>query len=136
MWRHVYTFNDFFFDDDPVLGDNRLPGVPKHIYITEVRLNGGLQGENGWHIGVDKRWVPDGAWTDYSNTTRAPGYAIFGVKAGYSLNDRIELFFSAENITNKRYISNISTEFLSDADSRIFTPGQGRAFFGGITVKL
>src|SRR3546814_16161192 len=33
----AYTYSDFFFDDDAIYGDNRIPGVPKHYLRAELR---------------------------------------------------------------------------------------------------
>ena len=32
----TYTFNDFHFDGDPVYGDNRIGGLPIHVYEAEL----------------------------------------------------------------------------------------------------
>src|SRR3546814_7545681 len=65
--RQVYQLNDFRFRDDAQYGDNRLPVVPKHQYRAELRL-----GTDTFSVTPNIEWTPKGAWTDYSNTTRAP----------------------------------------------------------------
>ena len=138
-WRHIYTFNDFFFASDPAglggavsLDGNRLAGVPEHVYVSELRVD-----HDRWYLAFNFRWVPDGPFADFANTTHVPGYELFGITAGVDLADGVRLFGSVENLTDEVYISNVSTVADQAAqDGRIFTPGQGRAFFGGLTVTF
>jgi len=144
-WRNIYTFNDFYFDENPsaLIGSgleganfdgNDLAGVPKHVYITELRI----EDEDKWYFGANLRWIPEGAFVDYANSIKVPSYALVGLTAGYDISENIKLFASAENLFDKNYISNVSTV----ADRRVergddfFTPGQGQAFFGGVTFNF
>src|SRR3546814_11882140 len=45
----AYTYSDFFFDDDAIYGDNRIPGVPKHYLRAELLYKhpGGFYAEIG-----------------------------------------------------------------------------------------
>jgi iron complex outermembrane recepter protein len=54
-------------------------------------------------------WVPAGAWADDANTLRAPGYALLGLQAGWDFRNGISVYVDARNLTNKRYVSDIST---------------------------
>ena len=39
LWLNVaYTFNDFRFDNDPMFGNNLLPGAPRHFVRAEAAL--------------------------------------------------------------------------------------------------
>ncbi len=140
IWRNIYTYNDFFFTSDPrdlngqtfPFDGNRLAGVPEHIYVSELRLE-----MDRWYAAINFRWVPEGAFVDYANTTRVPGYELVGLTAGYDVADNVRVFASVENLTNKKYISNFSTVAnQSIENARVFTPGQGRAFFGGFSVAF
>jgi iron complex outermembrane receptor protein len=129
----VYTYNDFRFDDDSVYGNNALAGVPEQLYVSEVRLDGAT----GWYLGVNVRVVPDGPWVDFSNTTRVPGYTLWGVTAGWDVTDHVRLFVAGENLTDKAYVSNIGTNADQSRErAALFTPGQGRGCFGGISVRI
>lgn len=129
----TYTFNDFFFDDDSLYGDNQLAGVPRHLFVTEVRFD---QKER-FYLSANLRWVPDGPWADFSNTERAPGYEIVGVTAGVTVFEKFRLFGSIENLFNVRYISNVSTNANQQiAKAALYTPGQGRAFYAGLTASF
>ncbi len=140
IWRNVYTYSDFLFASDPsdlngqafAFDGNRLAGVPEHVYMSELRLE-----MDRWYASVNLRWVPQGAFVDYANTVRVPGYALLGATAGYDVADNIRLFVSAENLTDETYISNISTVADQSAENaRVFVPGQGRAVFGGLSASF
>lgn len=133
LWRHNWTFNDFSFDDDPDFGGNRLAGVPRHLYVSVLTLESSV----GWYLGAEARWVPSGPWVDFANTVKAPGYDIYGLRAGWRFDNGLNVFASAENIFDKRYISNTGTnanQALQNA--AIFTPGRGRAVFAGLSWNL
>ncbi|MEM6680957.1 MAG: TonB-dependent receptor [Pseudomonadota bacterium] len=133
VWRHVYTFNDFKFVDNPDFGNNQLPGVPRHAYTSELRL----ASQQGWFAGVNVRWIPDGPFVDSANTLAPDGYAIWGFNLGYRIDEAVQLYLNGENLADKNFISN--TGVISDATGQnpaIFTPGQGRAIFAGVTVSF
>ena len=111
---------------------NRLAGVPEHIYVSELRLE-----KDRWYAAVNLRWVPEGPFADFANTVEVPGYELVGVTAGYDLTENVRLFLSAENLADEVYISNVSTVAdQSIENARVFTPGQGRAVFGGLSVAF
>ncbi len=133
-WRNVLTVNDFFFDNDDQFGDNDLAGVPDLLYVTELRLNS----DQNWYTGVNLRWVPDGPYADYANTLQVNGYKLLGFTAGIKLADMVTFYVSAENVLDKNYISNVSSvaDLSLEQGAAIFTPGQGRAVFGGLTLTF
>jgi iron complex outermembrane recepter protein len=88
---------------------------------------------DGFHVSAVVDWVPAGAWADDANTLRAPGYTLLGLQAGLDLRNGVSLFVDARNLTNRRYVSDIST--LADArtaSTAIFYPGAGRSVFAGM----
>lgn len=132
-WRHVLTANDFYFDDDTTYGDNDLAGVPDVIYISELKLEHG----DDWYVGVNVRWVPDGPYVDFANTTRTPGYDLWGITAGRKLSPVLDVFLAAENVFDKHYVSNVTTNANQQLENAAaFTPGQGAAVFAGITARF
>ena len=129
----AYTFNDFTFDGDVVYGDNQLAGVPRHVLIAEARFDQ----VDKFYVSTTLRWIPDGPWADYANTERAPGYATVQITAGVTLTDGIELFGSVENLFDERFISNVTTNANQRlTNEAIYTPGQGRAVFGGLRARF
>lgn len=129
----AYTFNDFTFDDDAVYGDNQLAGVPRHVLIAEARFDQ----LDKFYLSSTLRWIPDGPWADYANTERAPGYATVQLTAGVTLTKGIELFGSVENLFDEVFISNVTTNANQRlTNEAIYTPGQGRAVFGGLRARF
>lgn len=133
MLRQVYTLSDFQFDNDADFGNNRLAGAPKHLYISELRFDH----VDAWYLAINVRWVPDGPFADFANTVQVPGYALFGINAGMDLSSNVSLYLSIENLFDKHYISNVTTNAnQTEEQARLFTPGQGRGVFGGINLRF
>lgn len=129
----AYTYNDFTFEDDATYGDNHLAGVPRHVLIAEARFDK----VDRFYLSTTLRWIPDGPWADYANTERAPGYETVQITAGVTLTDRIELFGSVENLFDTVFISNVTTNANQRlTNEAIYTPGQGRAVFGGLRAQF
>lgn len=126
----VWNLSDFRFKDDPQYGNNRIAGVPVNV----LRATLGYARPNGFHIATSVDWVPAGAWADDANTLRVPGYTLVGVQAGYDFRNGLSLFLDARNLTNKRYVSDISTvaNARTASSTAIFYPGSGRSIFGGM----
>lgn len=125
----LWNLSDFRFKDDPQYGSNRIAGVPVNI----LRMALGYARPNGFHVSAVIDWVPAGAWADDANTLRAPGYTLFGLQAGLDLRSGVSVFVDARNLTNRRYVSDIST--VADArtaSTAIFYPGEGRSVFAGM----
>ncbi|WP_459905599.1 TonB-dependent receptor family protein [Caballeronia sp. HLA56] len=125
----LWNLSDFRFKDDPQYGSNRIAGVPVNV----IRAALGYSRPNGFHISASVDWVPAGAWADDANTLRVPGYTLLGVQAGMDFRNGLSVFVDARNLTNKRYVSDIST--VADArttSNAIFYPGEGRSIFAGM----
>lgn len=67
LWVNVaYTFNDFRFDNDPVFGNNQLPGAPRHFLRAELLY----KHPTGLYVGPNVEWVPEGYFVDSANTLK------------------------------------------------------------------
>ena len=134
LWRNIFTYNDFRFENDPSYGDNTLAGVPEAIYVTELTLSHA----EAWHAGLNFRHIANGAWVDYANSNQAPGYHLVGLSAGAQLTPALRVFASAENIFDKRYIANISTvaDLSTESNKAVFTPGEGRSAYMGLSYTF
>ena len=124
----LWNYSDFRFDNDAQYGNNRIAGVPEHVLRTTVAYSraGGLR------VAGTIDWVPGGAYVDYANTLRTPGYALFGLQASYAFRGGVTVFLDARNLGNKRYVSDFST--VTDArtaNTAVFYPGTGSAFYTG-----
>ena len=129
--RQVYSYSDFRFRDDVRYGDNRLPVVPRHAYRGELRLGG-----DALHLTPNVEWVPQGAWADYRNTTRPPGYALVGLTAAAEVAPGVTLFADGRNLTGKKAIGDISAVTTATAASAIYYPVERRAFYAGVRATF
>lgn len=133
----VWTWNDFRFANDRFYGNNIIAGIPEHVLRTTLAYSH----PNGVYFAPAMDWVPQGAYVDYANTLRAPGYVLFGLQAGMKLPYGVSVYLEARNLSNRHYISDITT--ITDAASgfgaagpRAFYPGVGRTIYGGLRVEF
>jgi iron complex outermembrane recepter protein len=128
-WRNAYTWSQFVFVDDPVFGDNDLPGAPEHYIRSELRYDHPI----GLWLAPNVEWVPSSYPVNSANTARTEAYFLFNVGLGYTYQPwNLSTFFLAQNLTNKSYISAVTVD---DATGRFFLPGDGRAFYGGVSWR-
>jgi iron complex outermembrane receptor protein len=127
---HVaYTWSRFVFVDDPLFNNNNLPGAPRHFIRAELRYDH-LSG--AW-LAPGIEVVPNGYFVDNENTTRTPHYTLVNVRAGWDYAPwQLGVFFEARNVTDKQYVSSV---VVNDATRRFFEPGDGRAFYGGVSWR-
>ena len=130
-WRTSYAFNDFTFRGDATYGNNRLPVIPRHVLRSEWQL-----GTENYTVTPTVEWVPQGGTADYVNSSRAPGYALFGARAEAQISSRIGLFLDARNIGNKKAIGDISAVVTANPASVIYYPVERRALYGGIKARF
>lgn len=129
--RQIWQYSDFRFRGDVQFADNRLPVVPRHVLRSEVRLGG-----DTLHIAPSLEWVPQGAFADYRNTVRAPGYALVGLSAGASLTSDIDLFADLRNITGKKAVGDIAAVITASGTSAIYYPVERRAVYAGLRARF
>jgi iron complex outermembrane receptor protein len=126
----AYTFSDFRFDDDPVWGDNELPGAPRHYLRAELLYRHPV----GLYAGPNVEWVPQAYYIDNANTVETRPYALLGFRVGFEVNKNVSLFVDGRNLTDERYIASTSVVAVASPTSAVFEPGTGRAVFGGLRV--
>ncbi len=129
--RQIYQYSDFAFEDDAQYGNNQLPVVPEHVYRAELRISQGP-----FQIAPNIEWIPDGAWADYTNTTRTDGYVLAGVSASWSAADNIDLFLDARNLFDEKAAGDISATVIAAPNSRIYQPVERRALFAGVRTRF
>ena len=129
--RQVYQYNDFRFRDDAQYGDNRLPVIPRHHYRAELRI-----GSDAVSVSPNVEWLPHGAFADYSNATRAPGYLLFGIGAEARLRDGLTLFADARNLTAKKAVGDMSAVLRATPTTVAYYPVERRAVYGGIRAAF
>jgi iron complex outermembrane receptor protein len=104
--RTVYNFTKFEFDNDSQFGNNKLPSIPENFGTVEVLY----QHPSGFYLGPNIQYA-DNYFVDYANTQKADAYTIYGVRAGYTYNDRYTVYFEGRNLSNRKYISNTGVAF-------------------------
>lgn len=130
-FRQIYNYNDFRFRNDSQYGNNRLPVVPRHQIRSELRLDAG-----GFSVTPSVEWMPQGAWADYANTTRAGGYAVANLGATATLNERASVFLDARNLFDRKGVADISAATLVTPASAVYSPLDGRAVYAGLRLAI
>lgn len=130
--RGNYTWNNFTFDNDPVLGNNRIAGIPEHVAFVEAVY----QHPSGFYIGPNARIVSSN-WVDYKNTLAAKPYALLGARIGWDDGKHWKLFIDGRNLTNEHYTATLWT--MGDAggvDQAQFHPGATSTVYGGVEYRF
>jgi iron complex outermembrane receptor protein len=132
-FRLAYTFSDFRFRNNPVAGNNQIPGAPRHYIRAELRYSH----PRGIWFGPNLEWVPQGYYVDNANTKafRTKAYALLGAKAGWSFDNGLSLFIDARNLFNKTYVSNTNARPVATSVDQLYNPGEGRAVFVGLEFR-
>ncbi|MDP3377817.1 MAG: TonB-dependent receptor [Brevundimonas sp.] len=131
--RQTYNYNDFYFDRDLLWEGNRLPVVPEHQYRAEATW----RHPSGLFVTPTVEWRISDVWVDYANTLEAPGFTVWGLNGGWDFDNGTTLFVDARNLTDERYVSEISA--VTDArtaSTAVFMPGEGRSLFIGLRISL
>jgi iron complex outermembrane receptor protein len=126
-----YTLNDFHFDRDPVYGDNRIAGIPIHVYEAQLLY----ETPSGFYAGPNAQCNLSRYPVDQANTLFADSYALLGFRAGFRRTNGFSVFLDCKNLTNQRYASSIDViaDARTEPNPEIFHPGDGRSFYGGIS---
>jgi iron complex outermembrane receptor protein len=125
-FRTAYTWSNFVFVDD---ANNDIPGAPEHLVRTEARYDHPL----GFWFAPNLEIVPVGYFVTSENTVRSDPYTLVNVRFGYNLKSwNLDIFCEARNLTDKDYMSSI---VVDDASGRFIEPGDGRAFYAGVSYR-
>ena len=127
--RLAYTWSHFVFVDDPQFNHNQLPGAPEHYLRSELRYTHPV----GVWIAPGMESAPAGYAVNSDNTAQTDPYTLFNLRLGYDYKPwNFSAFFEARNLTDKRYAAAVTVD---DANGRFFLPGDGRAFYGGVSWR-
>jgi len=129
LLRTVYLWNNFHFEEDPMFGDNALPGIPPHYLRAELLY----EHPCGFYAGPNLEWVPQKYNVDSAQTLFADPYAIIGFRVGYRSQRGFSIFFEGRNLTDEHYAATTGViARATPANQAQFNPGDGRGFYGGI----
>jgi iron complex outermembrane receptor protein len=126
-----YALNDFHFDRDPIYADDRIAGIPIHIYEAQLLY----ETPSGFYAGPNVQCSFSRYPVDQANTLFAQSYALPGFRAGFRQSNGFSVFLDCKNLTNQRYASAIDViaDARTQANPQIFHPGDGRSFYGGVS---
>lgn len=114
-----------------IAAGNRLPGAPKHSLSTQLEF----RPRDPLTLGVEMR-VESKAYVDDANSDAAPGYAIFGLRAGYefALGAATTVAFGRiDNLFDRRYAGSV---IVNEGNQRYFEPAAGRRLFVGLRGRF
>jgi iron complex outermembrane receptor protein len=126
-----YTLNDFHMDGNAVYGDNRLPGIPVHVYEAQLLY----QTPSGFYVGPNLQCNFSRYPVDEANTLFADSYVLLGFRAGFRQPTGFSIFIDCRNLTNQTYAAavDVIADARTEKDPEIFHPGDGRSFYGGVS---
>lgn len=131
-FKQDYTLTDTHFRNDPVYCDNRIAGVPIHVYQAQLMYESPL----GFYAGPNVNWIVTTYPVDNANTLYTPASFLLGFRVGYKIAKGLELFLDARNLLDTRYASSvdpISSQAAFTAPIQVFHPGDPRSFYGGVS---
>jgi iron complex outermembrane receptor protein len=119
-----YTLNDFHFDQNSVYGDNRLPGIPVHVYEAQSLY----QSPSGFYAEPNLQCNLSRYPVDEANTLFADSYVLLGFRAGFRRSNGFSVFIDCRNLTNQHYAASIDViaDARTEPNPEIFHPGDGR----------
>ncbi|HEU0274882.1 MAG TPA: TonB-dependent receptor [Candidatus Udaeobacter sp.] len=126
-----YTLNDFHMDQNAVYGNNRLPGIPVHVYAAQLLY----ENPSGFYAGPNLQCNFSRYPVDEANTLFADSYVLLGFRAGFRRPNGFSVFIDCRNLTNKTYAAAIDViaDARTEPNPEIFHPGDGRSFYGGVS---
>ncbi len=122
-----YTFENFEDRQGNDADGNRLPGLPREQWVTEVEWKG--QGQR--FAALEWQYVGD-LYAENSNETRVTDYWLFGVRAGDTIRfgeQSLNVYGGVRNLLDEDYFSNIRINANRDA---FYEPAPGRTFYAGL----
>ncbi len=130
--RIAYTYQDFRFHDDPVRGNNRIAGAPRHVLSASLRF----QATEALQVMGAVRWIPERTPADNLNTQWASPYAIADLRAEYRIVEGVSVYGEVTNLFDKTYAASTLIVDQAVSGQALYLPGQGRAFYAGIVSRF
>ena len=125
----------FYFDHDPVYGNNRLAGAPPHTGNAEILY----QNPHGFYAALETTWMAGSIPVDHANRLFYEGTTLGHLRFGWQAKSRWLIYATVRNVFDQQHIA--STAGVLDlarnpAATTIFLPGVGRSFTLGFELKL
>jgi len=131
--RHAYTFSDFRYRDDARFGSNRLPGLPRHYYQGELRLDHA----SGVYVALNTEYASS-MFVDYANSMRADSHLIFGTRLGMDApSGRWQSWLELRNLGDRHYAATVTPGYDDGGrDLARSTPGDGFGVYAGLRLRF
>lgn len=131
--RQAYSYSDFKYKNDPVFGKNQLPGLPKHFYQAQLRMD--LY--NGIFASLNAEYVSKVA-VDYANSFYADAYNTWGISLGYQPESKKwNTWIDFKNIGDERYAATVTPGYNDKGlDAARSTPGEGFSTYAGVSFNF
>ena len=131
----TYTWSDFTFDEFRGLGgavfdDNRIPGVPEHLFNLDLSWSH----PGGFFAGWDMLYVGR-FYADNANDVETDDYIVSNLRAGFRWSARqwvFEPFIGINNLFDKKYNGNVR---LNAGFGRYYEPAPERNFYAGLMLR-
>lgn len=130
--RLAYTFQDFRFANDPLYGNNRLAGAPRHNVNAALRYAVAAN----WFVEGEVNWRPDDTPVDNANTLFNESWATLNVRTHYAIGKDVAVYGEVRNVFDEVYASSTLITNQAQAGQAAFLPGDGRAFLAGLRVRM
>ena len=128
-----YRLRDFTDEQGNDADGNRLPGLPREQWVTEVEWRGGGQR----FTALEWQYVGD-LYAENSNQTNVSDYWLLGIRAGDSVRigrQSLNFYGGVRNLLDEDYFSNIRINANADRpveERGYFEPAPGRTFYAGL----
>lgn len=130
--RIVYTYQDFRFRDDPVRGNHRLAGAPRHWVHGTLSW----QPTDRWNAQAALRWMPSKTPVDNLNTLYSDSFATADLRLEHRFSHALSAYAEVTNLLDATYASSTLIVDQARADQAAFMPGDGRALGAGMRIKF
>jgi iron complex outermembrane receptor protein len=128
-----YKLRDFNAEQGNDADGNRLPGLPREQWVSEVEWRG-----NGKRFAaLEWQYVGD-LYAENSNQTKVSDYWLVGIRAGDTVrfgSQSLNVYGGVRNLLGEDYFSNIRINANADRpleDRGYFEPAPGRTFYAGL----
>ncbi|TAK49084.1 MAG: TonB-dependent receptor [Xanthobacteraceae bacterium] len=130
--RLAYTYQDFRFFNDPLRGNNRLAGAPRHLVSAMLQY----QATENWRLQGATRWNPEQTPVDNMNTLFADPYVVVDLRTEYKINKTFSVFAEITNLLDATYASSTLVIDQARPDQAAFLPGDGRGYYAGVKATF
>ncbi|MGM0766569.1 MAG: TonB-dependent receptor family protein [Pseudomonadota bacterium] len=128
-----YELEDFTDEQGNDASGNRLPGLPREHWVTELEW----RGQGSRFAALEWQYVGD-LYAENSNQTRVSDYWLLGLRAGDSVRlaeQSLNLYAGIRNLLDEDYFANVRINANADRpveERGYFEPGPGRTFYAGV----